>query len=74
MKMKFFYYNLFTKSLNFCPLSAKFLNISKEAEAGENNTTSPTLATSLAFATTSSKVFKMYISIFSFVLALITAL
>ena len=37
---QFFFYILFTNCLNFSPLSAKFLNISKLALAGENNTTS----------------------------------
>ena len=50
------YYKLFTKSLNLFPLSAKFLNISKLALAGENNTTSPFLEYFLAKFTVSAKV------------------
>ena len=49
------HYNLFTKSLNFSPLSAKFLNKSKLALAGENKTTWPGLANLLAISTVSFK-------------------
>ena len=49
------------------------MNKSNEALAGENNTTSPLLDTSLALVTTSSRVFKTCISIFSLVFSLVTA-
>lgn len=54
-------YNPFTIFLNLFPLSSKFLNKSKLALAGENNTTCPLLETLFATATVSAKLSQGYI-------------
>ena len=59
------FYNAFTNSLNLFPLSAKFLNASKLALAGESNTISPSFAFLFANFTDSSKLSVKHISIFS---------
>ena len=46
---------MFTISLNLFPLTAKLGNISKEAQAGDKVTISPSTAISLALITASSK-------------------
>ena len=50
--------------MNFLPLSAKFLNASKLALAGDNSTTSPILATFLDISTASSKSLQWHIFTF----------
>ena len=54
------HYILFTISLNLSPLTSKFLNISKLAQAGESVIISPFSAIDLAILTTSSKLSPEY--------------
>ena len=52
---------MLTICLNLFPLSSKFLNISKLALAGENNTISPFFASFFAATTASSNVWTFII-------------
>ncbi len=56
-----FFYNLFTSSLKILPLSAKFLNMSNAALAGDKSTISPGIACFLASLTLSSKLLHLII-------------